>query len=342
MNCAATPPAAGYEPATRQPHDLRLGLRSLLSQPGPAPQRVQIRALPLTFASMQAPLTSTDFLLSGARHNRPFAADARFVADGRAKPVVVFVHGFKGFKDWGHFNVLATWFAHQGFVFVKLNLSHNGLVVGGTGDLEDLEAFGHNNFSLELDDIGVLLDYLHHPDQTAIPAPEMDLTRLSLIGHSRGGGLVLLKAAEDLRVRAVASWAAISDVNPGWSEPLMQQWQQQGVFHVENSRTGQQLPLYFQIVEDYHHNRLRLDIRHGLRRKLRGRPVLVLHGDQDETVPVERARRLKQWQPTVELVLLPGVTHNFGGAHPWASSELPNGAQQAAEATADFLRRALP
>ncbi|MBT9393847.1 dienelactone hydrolase family protein [Hymenobacter sp. NST-14] len=285
--------------------------------------------------------TSVDFRLSSPHHRRPFMADARFVADGQPKPVVVFVHGFKGFKDWGHFNLLADWFARRGFVFVKLNLSHNGLVVGGTGDLEDLEAFGQNNFSLELDDIGILLDALHAPGQTGIPAAELDVARLGLVGHSRGGGLVLLKTAEDPRVRAVVTWAAISDVNPGWPEALMQLWQQQGVFHVENSRTGQQLPLYFQIVEDYHQHRLRLDIRHNLRRKLKERPLLIIHGDQDETVPLNRAHQLKEWQPAAELLVLPGVTHNFGGAHPWPAEVLPPESQQAAEATAEFLRRVL-
>jgi uncharacterized protein len=212
-------------------------------------------------------------------------------------------------------------------------------VVGGTGDLEDLEAFGQNNFSLELDDIGALLDCLTQ-GQAGLPATELDVARLALIGHSRGGGLVLLKAAEDARVRAVVTWAAISNVNPGWPEALMQQWQQQGVFHVENSRTGQQLPMRYQIVEDYHQNRLRLDIRHNLRRKLR-QPLLIIHGDQDETVPVERAHDLKSWKPAAELRLLPNVTHNFGGGHPWQSGELPTEALQAAEATAEFLRRVL-
>ncbi|UYZ64801.1 alpha/beta hydrolase family protein [Hymenobacter weizhouensis] len=289
---------------------------------------------------MSSQLTSVDFRLTCSRHRRPFMADARFVADGQPKPVVVFVHGFKGFKDWGHFNLLADYFARQGVVFVKLNLSHNGLVVGGTGDLEDLEAFGRNNFSLELDDIGALLDCLHQPGPVGVPAAEMDLSRLALVGHSRGGGLVLLKAAEDPRVRAVATWAAISNVNPGWPEALLQQWQEQGVFYVENSRTKQQLPLYFQIVEDYHQNRLRLDIRHNLRRKLR-QPLLLLHGDQDETVPVARAHELHGWRPAAELVILPGVTHNFGGAHPWARPELPTEARQAAEITVEFLRRVL-
>ncbi|SDY31832.1 alpha/beta hydrolase family protein [Hymenobacter psychrophilus] len=281
--------------------------------------------------------TTVDFLLSAPHHRRPFAADARFVADGRAKPVVVFVHGFKGFKDWGHFHVLADWFARRGFVFVKLNLSHNGVVVGGSGDLEDLEAFGRNNFSIELDDLGALLDALHQPGQTGIPAAEMDLSRLALIGHSRGGGLVLLKAAEDIRVRAVATWAAISNVNPGWTEQQMADWQLKGVLHVENSRTRQQLPLYYQLVENYYQHQDRLNIEQNLRQQLADRPVLILHGDQDETVPLERARQLHAWQPAAELRVLAGTTHNFGGAHPWPAAELPEQAQQAAEATAEFF-----
>ncbi|GAA3953333.1 alpha/beta hydrolase family protein [Hymenobacter algoricola] len=280
-----------------------------------------------------------DFLLTSPHHGRSFAADARYVADGQPKPVVVFVHGFKGFKDWGHFNVLADWFAARGFVFVKLNLSHNGLVPGGTGDLEDLEAFGQNNFSLELNDIGTLLDALDQ-GRPELPAAELDLTRLALIGHSRGGGLVLLKAAEDPRVRAVVTWAAISNVNPGWTAELMAHWQQQGVYHVENSRTKQQLPLCFQIVEDYHRHRLRLDIAHNLRRKLR-QPLLITHGDQDETVPLARAHELHALRPEAELLILPNVTHNFGGAHPWQSDELPAESREVAEATAEFLRRVL-
>jgi pimeloyl-ACP methyl ester carboxylesterase len=120
----------------------------------------------------------------------------------------------------------------------------------------------------------------------------------------------------------------------------MRHWQQQGVYHVENSRTQQQLPLYYQIVEDYHQNRVRLDIRHNLRRRLT-QPLLIVHGDEDETVPVQRAHQLKEWKPEAELLLLPGVTHNFGGAHPWPAAELPTEARQAAEATAVFLHRVL-
>ncbi|WP_201980145.1 alpha/beta hydrolase family protein [Hymenobacter rubidus] len=283
-------------------------------------------------------LTRLSFLLTGRQHGRAFEADATYQADGRAKPVVLFVHGFKGFKDWGHFPLLADFFAEQGFVFVKLNLSHNGLVVGGTGDLEDLEAFGRNNFSIELDDIGQLIDALFAPGAAPVPAAEMDLSRLYLVGHSRGGGLVLLKAAEDPRVRAVATWAAIAEVHPQWPQAVFDEWQRTGVLHVPNTRTGQDLPMHYQIVEDYHAHRPRLDIPHNVRRKLR-QPLLIIHGEEDETVNVAAAHKLQQLKPDAELVLVPGATHMFGGSHPWPNAELPAPARHIAEATAAFFQR---
>ncbi len=283
-------------------------------------------------------LTHASFLLTGPAHGRPFEADATYQADGRPKPILLFVHGFKGFKDWGHFPLLADFFAGQGFVFVKLNLSHNGLVVGGTGDLEDLEAFGRNNFSIELDDIGQVIDALFTAGATPVPATELDVSRLFLVGHSRGGGLVLLKAAEDPRVRAVTTWAAIADIPPQWPQAVFDEWARTGVLHVPNMRTGVELPMHYQIVENYHANRPRLDIPHNVRRKLR-QPLLVIHGDADETVSVAAAHKLHQLKPTAELLLVPGATHMFGGAHPWPAADLPAPARQIAEATAAFFQR---
>ncbi|WP_046247294.1 alpha/beta hydrolase family protein [Hymenobacter terrenus] len=283
-------------------------------------------------------LTHSPFLLTGARHGRAFEADATYRADGQAKPVILFVHGFKGFKDWGHFPLLADFFAGEGFVFVKLNLSHNGLVVGGTGDLEDLEAFGRNNFSIELDDVGQVIDALFSPGATPVPAAELDLSHLFLVDHSRGGGLVLLKAAEDPRVRAVTTWAGIADVDQRWPQPVLAEWQRTGVLHVPNSRTGQQLPLHYQIVEDFLANRLRLDIAHNVRRHL-AQPLLLIHGEEDETVAVAAAHTLHELKPDAELLLVPGATHMFGGAHPWPARELPEPTRHIAEATAAFFQR---
>ena len=49
--------------------------------------------------------------------------------------LVVFCHGFKGFKDWGAWHLVAEKFAQDGFIFLKFNFSHNGI---GQEDLQSL------------------------------------------------------------------------------------------------------------------------------------------------------------------------------------------------------------
>jgi len=110
------------------------------------------------------------------------------------------VHGFKGFKDWGHFNLIADTFASAGFVFLKLNLSHNGTSPQHLFDFVDLEGFSLNNFTIELDDLQVVIDYIFSPE-FKVPDFEIDLDRLFMIGHSRGGSIAILKAAYEDRIK---------------------------------------------------------------------------------------------------------------------------------------------
>lgn len=50
-----------------------------------------------------------EFTLVGSE-NRPFLVDIR-LTDSPNQPIVVFAHGFKGYKDWGHWNMIADYFA---------------------------------------------------------------------------------------------------------------------------------------------------------------------------------------------------------------------------------------
>jgi dienelactone hydrolase len=269
-------------------------------------------------------------------HGRPFTADATYRPDSSPKPVVIFAHGFKGFKDWGHFNLLATYFAKQGFVFIKFNFAYNGTTVDNHADMHDMEAFGQNNFSLELDDMQALIELLHS-DNPPVEKKELDLSRLYLIGHSRGGGAVILKAAEEPRVKAVATWASVNRYDNRWDDLQMEQWKEKGVQYVPNARTGLQMPLYYQIVENFIENKYRLDIPSVVRRLQQ--PLLLLHGEQDETLPTQMAHDLKTWKPDAELHLLPEADHSFGGKHPYEQDELPEAARAAADLSIDFFRR---
>ena len=58
--------------------------------------------------------------------HKPIVYDTYFTNDGKAKPLVIFCHGYKGFKDWGPWHLVAKAFAEAGFFFLKFNFSHNG------------------------------------------------------------------------------------------------------------------------------------------------------------------------------------------------------------------------
>lgn len=284
-------------------------------------------------------ITNTGNQVLQSKHsNKPFIYDARYTPSGPPKPVVVFVHGFKGFKDWGTFNNVADAFAEAGFVFIKVNLSHNGTTPEHPHDFVDLEAFGHNNFTIELDDLSVLVDHLES-GESQIPAQELDINRLALIGHSRGGGLVLLKATEEPRVKAVVTWAAINNLEERWPQSFIDDWKKKGVVHIENSRTNQQMPLYYQLVENFWDNKDRLDIPSAA--KNMPQPLLVIHGTSDETLPHQMAEDIASWKEDAELLLIPGSNHTFGGAHPWQENDLPADTVKVVEASINFLKKHL-
>ena len=88
-------------------------------------------------------------------NGRKINIDYRFKESKEVLKPIVYVHGFKGFKDWGSSNVVANTFAKNGFFFLKFNFSHNGVTAEHPTDFVDLEAFGNNNYWIELRELGL-------------------------------------------------------------------------------------------------------------------------------------------------------------------------------------------
>lgn len=235
-------------------------------------------------------------------------------AGGRAstRPAVLVLHGFKGFKDWGMFPPLSQRLAQAGFIAVSPNLSGSG--VDDAGDFSLPERFGHNTFSAELEDVRLVVDALM-AGQLGVPTP----STLGLVGHSRGGGIAILQAARDPRVRALVTWAAISSVER-WPAPQRSSWRAAGRTDIQNARTGQVLPLYTDVLDDIEQNASALDIEVAARRI--GVPWLVIHGTEDESVRFAEAEGLKaaSLRPDTRLLPIEGGRHTFGAVHPWGST----------------------
>ena len=274
-----------------------------------------------------------EFVLKSLHDNRSFGCDVRFVQDGYQKPIVLFVHGFKGFKDAMHFNMIADYFANSGFVYIKMNMSKNGVTPDHPVDFVDLEAFANNNFTTELDDMKVVLDFVES-DEFPVPKEEKS-ANIYLIGHSRGGGISILKTCEDTRIKKLVTWAAVPDFETWWPEEFVQQWRKEGVQHVFNSRTKQNMPLNYQMVEDFEANRQRLSIPDQL--KVLDKPFLAIHGSNDETVPVGSLKLLKSFNSNIETYIIEGAAHTFGGKHPWEEKELPIHSQELVDQSIKFL-----
>jgi uncharacterized protein len=276
-----------------------------------------------------------NFILTAGAANKPIATDIFYSADDTPKPVVIYAHGFNGFKDWASFDIIAKQFAETGFVFIKFNFSHNGTTPDQPEEFADLEAYGQNNYTKELYDLQVVIDWTL--DKQNPHAKNIDTKKLSLIGHSRGGGIVILKAAEDTRVKSISTWASVSECKTPWStwnDEKMNEWKQTGVQYYLNSRTKQQMPLYYQLHEDYLKNTERLNILKAMGSL--SIPVLICHGTKDEAVPVSKAYQLQEANPSAALFLVES-DHVFGRKHPWTESHLPQPMQQVVERTIEFF-----
>ena len=258
---------------------------------------------------MKTPFTLDD-APHGALHGDVIRADEALGA-----PVVVGLHGFKGFKDWGFWPEIGRRFAAAGLTLVTFNMSGSG--VEDDGDrFTDLDGFAGNTISRELDDVGRILEAVTTRE---IPLGGSDVRRIGLLGHSRGGGVALLRAARDPRVGSVVTWNAVARFCR-WDDETVARWREEGFLSIPNSRTGQILRLGREFLAD-------LDA-HGdalvpavAARRLEA-PLLVIHGTRDETIPVEDAEQIvRAAGPGVaQSALIPGGTHTFGAVHPFTGS----------------------
>ncbi len=276
-----------------------------------------------------------NFIVPG-KNGKPMSTDLALLNNGTKKPLIIYAHGFNGFKDWGDFNLIAQQFAEAGFVFVKFNFSHNGTTPDHPEEFVELDAYAQNNYTTQLDELGKMIDWC--VDEKHHYVEEIDTNNIYLLGHSLGGGLVILKAAEDDRVKKIATWAAISECKTpwgNWNAEKIQEWKANGVAYTTNSRTKQQMPLDYQLFQDYQENEKRLNIQNAIYNL--SIPILLCHGSADEAIPLKKAEDLKAWQPSAALFVVDS-DHVFGRKHPWFESTLPLAMQQVIHQTLEFFK----
>jgi uncharacterized protein len=225
---------------------------------------------------------------------------------GNPRGAVVICHGFKGFAHFSFFPYLAEQLAEAGFRAITFDFSGSG--IGEDREtFTNPEAFTHNTYRQELEDLEEVV--------TEARVHDWIEDGYGLFGHSRGGGVAILHACRDRHVSALVTWAAISSTNR-WSAETVARWRDTGFMDVENSRTKQTIPVSTDLLHEVEHfgdSILNIPFAASCIRA----PWLIVHGAQDETVPVAEAERLSALSEGAStLRIIEGTNHSLGGKHP--------------------------
>lgn len=279
-------------------------------------------------------LHKQSFSLELGKENRIIRGDIHLSEIDQPAPVILICHGFKGFKNWGFFPVLAEKLADAGFVVISFNFSMNG-IGDDLRNFTELDKFSRNTFSREQEDITFLMQQIQ---QGTLPFRErMDHERIGIMGHSRGGGNSLIYALDHPEdIKAVTVWNSIH--RPDFFAPeLISEIEKRGIGYITNARTGQLLPIRREVLDDINQNDKRFAILNRVS-KLR-QPLLIVQGGEDLPGLLEGAKQINDRAPKSLLHIIPSANHTMRAVHPF--KEMTPELEEATQETTDFFRKHL-
>ncbi len=263
-------------------------------------------------------LTKQEFVLSHpagvGRDDEVVSGDIRHIDDGRPKPLMIIAHGYKTFKDWGLFPHTGEYFAGKGYVTVVINFARNG-VRTGEKQITDWEIFSRLTATSEIEDLHLVLNAVC---EGALEYYGIDTEGTSrvLLGHSGGGSVAIITAAERNDVDAVIAWSPPSTFDRVKPEEKIY-WRQNGELELHGDPEYGTIRIGIEPLNDIEINAVRLNVIEAVKR-LRC-PIFIAQGDDDQTVLPREAYKLNAAtaDEKSKLLELHGSGHLYGVTHPY-------------------------
>ena len=272
--------------------------------------------------------------------DQPIFGTTHLPADGvSTKGVVLLCHGFKGYKDYGFMPHLAQAIAGQGLIAHRFNFSHSGIT-------QDYATFARPDL-FERDTWGKQIHDLQTVAAAAasgkLPGETTNQIPMIWFGHSRGGFTVLLTAARVFEghsqtgVPQPAGIVAAATPQDACSldDDQMHRLRHRGYLESPSSRTGQVLRIGKAWLEEIEGNPKGFDPLYAI-----GQipcPVLLVHGNGDQTVPVDTSRNLAHAAQNPVLKEIAGASHTFHARNPLPlDQEQPPLTRQMIDLVCDF------
>lgn len=204
-------------------------------------------------------------------------------------PVVILCHGHSSSKDSKTFVSLEEKLNNANIATFRIDLYGHG---------ESEGEFENCTISEAVEDILKAIDFLK----------EKDYSRIGLLGSSFGGisSLMVASKSDDLVILALKS--PVSDYKEqklkSIGEEGIKEWKENG-FRPYFKSDGIELKLNYSFYEDFENNN-----GYEAAEKIKI-PTIIVHGDADETVPVEQSKKTASIIKDCKLEIVKGANHRY-------------------------------
>lgn len=249
--------------------------------------------------------------------------DGIYCNAGDSTPLVIIANGHNGFYNYGMFPYIQQSLLKSGISSYSFNYSHGG-VMGDDDFFTDLKKYEKNCIRLEKEDILCAVE-------NSVSDKFAKHNRTFLFTHSLGGAPTIFATKEieltEFKIDGIILVSTVKTLN-FWGKPMIDKWQETGVYSKKNNRTNQELPMGKEFLAEVLDSDNKWNIENAI--KVLKTPILIIHGEKDEAVPMEHSQLLYSWSknnnPKNKLEIIMGATHTFNTKHPFTgpTPELEN------------------
>ncbi|XP_022856758.1 uncharacterized protein LOC111377856 isoform X3 [Olea europaea var. sylvestris] len=206
--------------------------------------------------------------------------------------IVVLCHGFQSSKEFNIMINIASALEYQGISAFRFDFA-------GNGESEGSLQFG-NEFR-EAEDLRAVIEYFTGANRTVA----------AILGHSKGGNVVLLYASKYHDIPSVVNVSGRYDLKRGIEQRLgkevLERIERDGYVNIKNKK-GE---FDFKVTKESLMERLNTNMHEACLSIDKRCRVLIVHGSVDEVIPVEDASEFAKIIPNNRLQIIEGADHVY-------------------------------